>query len=137
MALARTVTYAQAYSFKYSIRPGTPAATMPGQVPEQAKTERLAALQDLLAGQQRTFNAACVDRRMTVLLEKPGRKPGQLVGRSPYLQAVHVDGCGHGVGDMVEAMIDGAGPNSLSGRLLTAAAGDRPWPAVAFAGSAR
>jgi tRNA-2-methylthio-N6-dimethylallyladenosine synthase len=137
LALARTVTYAQAYSFKYSIRPGTPAATMPGQVPEQVKAARLAALQDLLAGQQRTFNAACVDRRMTVLLEKPGRKPGQLVGRSPYLQAIHVDGCGHGVGDMVETMIDGAGPNSLSGRLLGAAVGDRPRPAVALAGSAR
>jgi tRNA-2-methylthio-N6-dimethylallyladenosine synthase len=137
LALARTVTYAQAYSFKYSVRPGTPAATMPGQVPEQPKTERLAALQDLLAGQQRTFNAACVDRRMTVLLEKPGRKPGQLVGRSPYLQAVHVDGCGHGVGEMVETIIDGSGPNSLSGRLLGAAVADRPQPALALAGSAR
>src|SRR5262249_39778070 len=87
--LVREVGFAQAFSFKYSPRPGTPAAAAADQVSEAVKTERLAVLQDLLREQQRAFNAASVGRVLPVLLEKPGRHPGQLIGRSPYLQSVH------------------------------------------------
>jgi tRNA-2-methylthio-N6-dimethylallyladenosine synthase len=114
--LVGEICFAQAFSFKYSPRPGTPAATMPDQVPDRIKTERLAELQTLLADQQHQFNRACIGRTLPVLLEKPGRHPGQLVGRSPYLQSVHLD-ADHGVGEIVPATICGAGPNSLSGRL--------------------
>ena len=81
--------YAQAYSFKYSARPGTPAAIMAQQVPEDVKAERLERLQALLRRQQEAFNAAMVGRILPVLFEREGRHEGQLVGRSPYLQAVH------------------------------------------------
>ncbi len=115
LALVREVRYAQAYSFKYSPRPGTPAATAE-QVPEQEKADRLARLQTLLAEQQAEFQAGCVGRTLAVLIEKPGRHPGQMVGRSPYLQAVHLD-CDPGLtGRIVEAEITSAGPNSLAGR---------------------
>ena len=83
----REIGFAQAFSFKYSPRPGTPAASAADQVPEPVKAERLAELQALLQQQQRAFNAACVGRVLPVLFEKPGRHDGQLVGRSPYLQA--------------------------------------------------
>ncbi|MGI9413024.1 MAG: tRNA (N6-isopentenyl adenosine(37)-C2)-methylthiotransferase MiaB [Hyphomicrobiales bacterium] len=122
LALVREVDYAQAYSFKYSPRPGTPAADQDGQVAEQVKAERLAALQDLLNAQQAAFNRACVGRRMDVLFDRPGRKPGQLVGRSPFLQAVHVETEGDRLGALAEVEITAAGPNSLSGRLTHAAA---------------
>src|SRR4029077_18580119 len=87
----REIGFAQAFSFKYSPRPGTPAADAADQVPEPIKTERLAALQALLQQQQRAFSNSCVGRALPVLFEKPGRHPGQLVGRSPYLQSVHAD----------------------------------------------
>ena len=116
LALVGEICFAQAFSFKYSPRPGTPAATLPDQVPDRVKTERLAELQTLLADQQHQFNRACIGRTLPVLLEKPGRHPGQLVGRSPYLQSVHLD-ADHGVGEIVPVTICGAGPNSLSGRL--------------------
>ncbi len=116
MSLVREVGYAQAYSFKYSVRPGTPAATMAGQVPEDVKSDRLAVLQDVLNEQQRAFNENCRGRHMTVLLEKPGRKDGQLVGRSPYLQAVHLDAESHSIGDMVDVVVEDVGANSLSAR---------------------
>ncbi len=116
MALVREVRYAQAYSFKYSPRPGTPAAGA-AQVPEAEKADRLARLQALLAEQQAAFNAAQVGRRLPVLLEKPGRQAGQMVGRSPYLQAVHVEAGPERRGEIVEAAIEAAGPNSLTGRL--------------------
>ncbi len=119
MDLVRQVAYAQAFSFKYSPRPGTPAATMPDQVPEPVKKERLAALQDLIDEGQRAFNAALVGRTIPVLLEKPGRKPGQLVGRSPYLQPVNVpvdaDPPESLRGEIVAVRITSAGPNSLFG----------------------
>jgi tRNA-2-methylthio-N6-dimethylallyladenosine synthase len=115
MALVREVGYAQAYSFKYSPRPGTPAATA-GQVPEEAKAERLARLQALLAEQQAAFNEAAVGRTLPVLIEKPGRHAGQMVGRSPYLQAVHLEAAPEEAGRILEVAIEGAGPNSLSGR---------------------
>jgi tRNA-2-methylthio-N6-dimethylallyladenosine synthase len=119
MDLVREVGYAQAYSFKYSPRPGTPAATMDGQVPEQVKADRLARLQSLLNGQQRAFNGAQIGKTLSVLLEKPGRKPGQLTGRSPYLQPVNVE-CGEDeIGKIAFIRIAYAGANSLSGVIIS------------------
>ena len=117
LALVDEISFAQAFSFKYSPRPGTPAATAPGQLPDRVKSERLAELQTLLARQQRRFNRGCIGRRLPVLLEKPGRHPGQLVGRSPYLQSVHLDADAGRIGEIVAATISGAGQNSLSGSL--------------------
>ena len=88
--LVTDIGYAGAFSFKYSERPGTPAATAGEQVDETVKSERLAALQQLLESQQAAFNAAMVGAKVPVLLEKPGRQTDQLVGRSPYLQPVHL-----------------------------------------------
>ncbi len=105
LALVEEIGFAQAFSFKYSPRPGTPAATMRGQVKDQVKAERLAVLQELLAEQSRAFQAATVGRTLPVLLERPGRHPGQLVGRTPYLQAVHVSAPGAGPGDLIEVKI--------------------------------
>ena len=115
LALVREVRYASAYSFKYSPRPGTPAATAE-QVPEQEKADRLARLQALLTEHQTEFQAGCVGRILSVLIEKPGRHPGQMVGRSPYLQAVHLDCDPDLAGRIIEAEITSAGPNSLAGR---------------------
>ncbi|MGH7029731.1 MAG: tRNA (N6-isopentenyl adenosine(37)-C2)-methylthiotransferase MiaB, partial [Stellaceae bacterium] len=113
--LVGEIGFAQAFSFKYSPRPGTPAAASADQVPEPVKTWRLNALQAVLAQQQRDFNAACVGHVLPVLLEKPGRHPGQLVGRSPYLQSVHLAADAHGVGVIVPVHISAAGQSSLSG----------------------
>jgi tRNA-2-methylthio-N6-dimethylallyladenosine synthase len=113
--LAGEIGFAQAFSFKYSPRPGTPAATAPGRVPDAVKSERLAVLQQLLRQQQRAFNQACIGRVLPVLLEKPGRHAGQLVGRSPYLQSVHLTANGERVGDIVAVTISQASRNSLSG----------------------
>jgi len=118
LALAKAVGYAQAYSFKYSERPGTPAADRADQVPEDAKADRLARLQARLNADQAAFNAATVGRRAAVLLEKPGRKPGQLVGRTPWLQAVHVPADAGLRGRMVDVALTAAGPNSMTGALL-------------------
>lgn len=118
LGLVREVGFAQAYAFKYSARPGTPAATMPGQVPEAVRAERLAALQDLLAAQQTAFNQAAVGRPMSVLFERPGRRAGQLVGRSPYNQAVHAaapDAC---LGDIATIDIAACKSHSLEGVLI-------------------
>lgn len=120
MQLVREVTYAQAFSFKYSPRPGTPAAGHDAQLPEDVKSERLARLQALLLEQQAAFNAACVGRTLDVLLEKPGRKPGQLIGRSPYLQSVFLDAGNRNVGDNVRVEITATGPNSLTGHMVDA-----------------
>ena len=119
LQLVEAVGYASAFSFKYSPRPGTPAATMPDQVPEPVKAERLARLQALLDAQTRGFNAATVGRRLPVLMEKRGRNPGQLVGRSPYLQAVWADAPESVLGKIVEVQIVGTGAYSLSGRLAS------------------
>jgi tRNA-2-methylthio-N6-dimethylallyladenosine synthase len=116
--LVATVGYAQAYSFKYSPRPGTPAADRADQVPEPVKAERLAALQGLLEVQQRAFNDACVGREFQVLLERPGRHAGQLVGRSPYLQAVHVAARGAEIGDFVPVRVDSVGGHSLAAHIM-------------------
>jgi tRNA-2-methylthio-N6-dimethylallyladenosine synthase len=116
MRLVETIGYAQAYSFKYSPRPGTPAAEMT-QVPEPIKAERLSRLQALLRRQQDAFNAAMRGRRIEVLLERPGKRPGQLVGRSQWLQAVQVDAPADQIGEIVEVTIAGVGSNSLFGEL--------------------
>ncbi|HUK10880.1 MAG TPA: tRNA (N6-isopentenyl adenosine(37)-C2)-methylthiotransferase MiaB [Stellaceae bacterium] len=115
LALVREVGFAQAFSFKYSPRPGTPAATVEEQVPEPVKAERLQRLQALLDSQQRDFNSNQVDRTLPVLFEKPGRHPGQLVGRSPYLQPVHAMAPETEIGRMVPVLIERAEPNSLAG----------------------
>jgi tRNA-2-methylthio-N6-dimethylallyladenosine synthase len=113
MNLVRQVNYAQAYSFKYSTRPGTPGADLPDQVAEDVKTERLARLQALLLEQQQAFMQSLVGRQMDVLLEKPGRMPGQLIGRSPWLQSVNLDAMSSQIGDIIRVRITAAGPNSL------------------------
>lgn len=114
MSLVREVGFVQAYSFKYSPRPGTPAADMDGQVPEDVKSARLRELQDELNRQQMAFNETCVGREMQVLFDRPGGRDGQLVGRSPYMQAVHAELPATLMGDIVTVMIDRAKPNSLS-----------------------
>jgi tRNA-2-methylthio-N6-dimethylallyladenosine synthase len=115
LQLMRDVGYASAFSFKYSRRPGTPAASMDGQVPEEVKSERLARLNDLLNAQQIAFNAAQVGRTLPVLLERPGRHPGDLTGRSPYLQAVHIRAPERMVGQIVPVRITSAAKMSLAG----------------------
>ncbi|MBZ6378247.1 tRNA (N6-isopentenyl adenosine(37)-C2)-methylthiotransferase MiaB [Pacificimonas flava] len=115
LEIVRRTGYAQAYSFKYSPRPGTPAATMGDQIAEEVKTERLARLQALLNEQQLAFNEGTRGVTCDVLAERNGRRPGQLLGKSPWLQSVHFSADGASVGDIVEVRIDTAGPNSLSG----------------------
>ena len=115
--LVRQVGYAAAFTFKYSRRPGTPAAALPGQVAEAVKDERLARLNALIDDQQRAFNAAQVGKVLPVLFEKPGRHPGQLSGRSPYLQAVHCEGPDRLIGQIVPVRIDVANKMSLAGVL--------------------
>jgi tRNA-2-methylthio-N6-dimethylallyladenosine synthase len=116
--LVREARYASAFSFKYSRRPGTPASAMPGQVEEAVKEERLARLQSLLSEQQRAFNAAQVGKTLPVLFDKPGRHPGQVLGRSPYLQAVHAEGAAHLIGRIVPVKITASAMNSLTGDLV-------------------
>ena len=120
LALIREVGYTQAYSFKYSPRPGTPAATAADQVPEPVKAARLACLQALLEEQQQAFNERMVGTILPVLLERPGRHSGQLVGRSPYLQPVHVRAPARCIGALMPVRIVGAEPNSLAGETLAA-----------------
>ena len=118
--LLEEVGFAQAYTFKYSPRPGTPAAAK-GQLSDEVKDRRLQRVLEAVTKSQTAFNSSCVGRVMPVLLERHGRHPGQLVGRSPYMQAVHVSAeaslCGH----VVAVEIVAAGANSLSGRLTSAA----------------
>lgn len=120
MGLVRAIGYASAFSFKYSPRPGTPAAERADQVAEGVKSERLARLQALLTDQQRAFNRACIGRTLPVLLEKAGRREGQLVGRSPYLQPVHVPDKAGAIGEIVDVAITAAEGNSLFGHPSTA-----------------
>jgi len=112
------IGYASSFSFKYSIRPGTPGASMPRQVPEDVKSERLKRLQDLLYTQQMVFNKSLIGRTLDVLVENGGRDDGQLFGRSPYLQGTHFDGPVSLVGQIVPVLITGAGRNSLVGELV-------------------
>jgi len=121
LALVRDVEYAQAYSFKYSPRPGTPASMAVGQVDEAAKAARLATLQDLLNSQQVAFNRSKVGSVQPVLFDRKGKKSGQLVGRSPFMQAVHADAPDRLIGRVVDVVIDEAHPNSLAGRVVVSA----------------
>ena len=117
LRLVEQVGYAQAFSFKYSSRPGTPAADMDRQVAPGIMDERLQRLQALLNAQQFAFNQASVGRRCDVLLERTGRKPGQLVGKTPWLQSVHLE-TDAAIGDLVTVELLSAGPNSLAGTEL-------------------
>ncbi len=114
MALVRAVGYGQAYSFKYSARPGTPAAERAG-VPDDVATDRLHRLQALLTQQQRAAQDAMVGREVSVLIEKPGRMPGQMVGKSEYLHAVHVRDATAEVGQIARVRIVESVTNSLAG----------------------
>ena len=114
--IVEQVRYAQCYSFKYSPRPGTPAAGMDGQVPAEVMDDRLARLQAAINRYQAEFNATTVGRRTEILLERKGRHPGQLIGKTPWLQSVHVTAPELFIGDMVEVDIISAGPNSLAGQ---------------------
>ena len=118
MSLIREVGYAYAFSFKYSPRPGTPAADMDHQIPAQVMDERLRILQAQIIADQQAFNQATVGKRTNILIEKPGRKQGQLIGKSPWLQSVHVYADGAQIGDMIEVDIVSAGPNSLAGEIV-------------------
>ncbi|WP_313670246.1 tRNA (N6-isopentenyl adenosine(37)-C2)-methylthiotransferase MiaB [Sandarakinorhabdus sp.] len=113
LSIVREVQYAAAYCFKYSIRPGTPAATMPDQLSEAVKDERLARLLAAVSEGSLAFNRSTVGRRCKVLLERPGRKPGQLIGKTPWLQSAVVSIPGAAIGDLVEVDIVDAHPNSV------------------------
>lgn len=114
LSLVDAVGYAQCFSFKYSPRPGTPAAEMDGAVPAEVMDDRLKRLQDALNRDQAAFNAATVGKRCTVLIERAGKLPGQMLGKSPWLQSVHLMTDAQ-IGDLVEVEIVQAGPNSLAG----------------------
>jgi tRNA-2-methylthio-N6-dimethylallyladenosine synthase len=116
--LVETVGYASAYSFKYSPRPGTPAALMDDQIPFEVMDARLQRLQSAINAGQSAFNAASVGRRTEILLERKGKLPGQLIGKSPWLQSVHVISPEAAIGDMVSVDLMSAGPNSLKGVLV-------------------
>jgi tRNA-2-methylthio-N6-dimethylallyladenosine synthase len=114
--LVGEVGYSQAYSFAYSPRPGTPAAGRE-EVPAEVKSERLQRLQALLTEQQSVFLATMVGRTLPVLLEKPGRLPGQIAGRTPYLNAVHLAADAGRIGTVAAVRIVTARSNSLAGEL--------------------
>ncbi|NNM77190.1 tRNA (N6-isopentenyl adenosine(37)-C2)-methylthiotransferase MiaB [Sphingomonas sp. ID1715] len=113
LEIVRRIGHSMAFSFKYSPRPGTPAATMAEQIAPEVMDERLQRLQALIVEQQIAFNQRLVGRRTEVLLERPGKYPGQLIGKSPWLQSIVVDG--GAVGELIEVDIVAAGPNSLTG----------------------
>ncbi|WP_293574435.1 tRNA (N6-isopentenyl adenosine(37)-C2)-methylthiotransferase MiaB [Phaeobacter sp.] len=117
MDLVKEVRYGTAYSFKYSTRPGTPAAER-AQVDPAAADDRLQRLQALLTQQQREIQDSMVGREVGVLFEKKGRFPGQMVGKSDYLHAVHVSDCTREIGDLARVRIVSSGPNSLAGELI-------------------
>jgi tRNA-2-methylthio-N6-dimethylallyladenosine synthase len=119
MRLVGQVGFASAFSFKYSRRPGTPGAAMDGQVPEAVKSARLHALQALLADQARAFNVSKVGQTVPVLLAEPGRRPGQLIGKTPWLQSVYADGNPRLIGSIVEARLVEGHANSLAGEIVT------------------
>ncbi|AWC20599.1 (Dimethylallyl)adenosine tRNA methylthiotransferase MiaB [Aminobacter sp. MSH1] len=113
MEIVRATNYASAYTFKYSPRPGTPGADMDGHVEEKVKDERLQRLQQLITKQQHAFADGLVGMTISTLIEKPGREPGQIVGRSPWLQPVIVDEKAGEIGDIVDVRITKTGTNSL------------------------
>ncbi len=121
MRLIEEVGFAASFSFKYSRRPGTPGWGMPDQVPESVKSARLAALQALLGRQAHAFNLSKVGMTVPVLFAEPGRKPGQIVGKTPWLQSVYADGPARLIGRIVEVGLTEGHANSLAGRIVTGA----------------
>ncbi|MDX5349956.1 MAG: radical SAM protein, partial [Paracoccaceae bacterium] len=121
MDLIRAVGFGAAFSFKYSARPGTPAAEKT-PVPAEVADARLYALQALITAQQRAAQEAMVGREVTVLYEKPGRKPGQMVGKSDHLHAVHVEDAAGRIGQLVRVRVSASAPNSLAATPAEAAA---------------
>ncbi|CBS88253.1 tRNA (N6-isopentenyl adenosine(37)-C2)-methylthiotransferase MiaB [Azospirillum lipoferum] len=119
LKLVTEIGYAQAYSFKYSPRPGTPASVDGAQVPEEVKESRLAALHQLLNAQQVAFNHSFVGRSVPVLFDRVGRRGGQLLGRSPWMQSVHAEANERLLGRIVEVRVDAALANSLAGTVVT------------------
>jgi tRNA-2-methylthio-N6-dimethylallyladenosine synthase len=122
LQVVKAVGYATAYSFKYSERPGTPAAERKQQVPEAVKLERLHRLQALLLEQQTAFNVSCLGKTLPVLVEKPGRNTGEVIGRSPYLQSVHFPSERTEIGEMMNVEITAVTANSLAARIVGKAA---------------
>ena len=114
LRIVEATGYAHAFSFKYSPRPGTPAAIMVDQVAPQVADERLQRLQAAITARQLTFNEATVGRHTNVLLERAGKRPGQKIGKSPWLQSIHLETAA-AIGDLIEVEIVSAGPNSLAG----------------------
>ena len=121
LALVEAVGYAAAYSFKYSARPGTPAATMEGAISDAVMDDRLKRLHGAIGATQLTFNQTHVGRDTRLLIERKGRRPGQMIGRTPWLQSVHVETSAT-PGTMLDVTILGAGPNSLAGAVARAKA---------------
>jgi tRNA-2-methylthio-N6-dimethylallyladenosine synthase len=119
MRLVEQVGFAAAFTFKYSRRPGTPGWAMPGQVPEGVKSARLAALQALLGRQAQAFNLSKVGMTVPVLFAEPGRKPGQIVGKTPWLQSVFAQGPARLIGRIVEVRLTEGHANSLAGEIVT------------------
>jgi len=123
--LVDEIGFASSYSFKYSPRPGTPAADLDGQIPRELMDERLYRLQERIEHHRQAFNAAMIGRTVDVLLERAGRHPGQLAGKSPYLQAVQIDSDTNRIGDIVRVRIEEKSTNSLFGRKLDAEGDER------------
>jgi tRNA-2-methylthio-N6-dimethylallyladenosine synthase len=128
--LVEAVGFTSAFSFKYSPRPGTPAAEMPDQVAEAAKDARLQILQQKIEQQRQAFNQSCRGRTFDVLFERPGRHPGQLVGRSPYLQPVQASAPATLIGELHPVTITDIGPNSLFGTLAPGGRAESAEPAM-------
>ena len=118
MRLVDEIGFASAYTFKYSRRPGTPGAALGGQLDEGVKTARLAALQSLLGEQQRAFNTSKVGAVVPVLFAEPGRRPGQMLGKSPWLQSVYVEGGADMIGSIVNVRLLAAYALSLAGEVV-------------------
>jgi tRNA-2-methylthio-N6-dimethylallyladenosine synthase len=129
--LATEIGFAASFSFKYSPRPGTPASETGEQVPEDVKDERLQRLQARLESDRQAFNRATVGRVLDVLVEKPGRHPGQLNGKTPYLQQIQLTGATAGPGDVVPVRITGTAPNSLFAEVIQAPGAAAPLGAAA------
>ncbi len=121
LAIVDAVGYASAYSFKYSARPGTPAASMEGAVPARIMDQRLQQLQERIASHSLAFNRSCVGRDTRILIDRKGRQPGQMIGKTPWLQSVHV-ATDAPIGAMLDVTLVSAMPNSLGGALRSAAA---------------
>lgn len=119
LKLVEMVGYAQAYSFKYSIRPGTPAGIHELQVPEEIKSRRLEELQSLIVSKQIAFNNALIGRELPIIFDRKGRIDGQLCGRSPYMQSVYIEGSDRLLHEMALVKIEKAFQNSLSGSIVT------------------